>query len=156
MGYDFVRYLGESLGGRVNAGLVYLFLAYQVVVSALVFLFDSDFPPWLVIASWVAFMLLLALQAFRAQKNSKKEAEQSQGEEQQRRQLIARLRERLETDPGLMTLCRDCRNGGAGNDPCRVHAIPAEREFRFRRDDPRSYCLLWSPGEMAVENEERV
>jgi membrane protein implicated in regulation of membrane protease activity len=86
MNYDFIRYLGESLGGRVSGGLVYLFLAYQLVVSALVFLFDSGFPAWLVIAGWIAFMLLLAVQAVRARKKEKREAEQLREEERQRRQ----------------------------------------------------------------------
>ncbi len=154
MGYDFVRYLGESLGGRVNAGLIYLFLAYQLIISALVFLFDSGFPAWLVIAGWILFVILLAIQILRRNRTEKREEKEFWQKEQLNWQRISRLKERLKTNPGLQTLCRDCLNGGAGDDPCCVHALPADREFRFRRDDARCYCLLWSPGEWMGKNED--
>jgi hypothetical protein len=148
MGYDFVRYLGESLGGRVNSGLVYLFLVYQIVVSALVFLFDSGFPAWLVVAGWIVFMLLLAVQALRFRQREQHEHMEHRRQDQLHRQRIMRLRVRLKTDPGLQTRCGDCANFENRGDPCRVHASPGEREFRFRRDDPRAYCLLWTPREV--------
>ncbi|MCX6557744.1 MAG: hypothetical protein NTW95_10005 [Candidatus Aminicenantes bacterium] len=156
MGYDFVRYLGESLGGPVNAGLVWLFLAYQVVVSALVFLFDSGFPPWLVIAGWVLLVVFLAVQILRRQRAEKREEREYWQQEQLNWQRISRLKERLKTAPGLQTLCRDCGYSGTSVDPCCAHAVPSEKKFRFRSDDARSYCLLWSPGEMPVENEDIV
>jgi len=148
MNYDFVRYLGESLGSHVNAKLIYLFLAYQVTMSALVFLFDSGFPPWLVIGGWALFLVLLAAQILRRRKTEKQEEKEYRRQEQLSRQLITRLKERLKTDPDLQTLCQDCSNFENEGDPCRAHAGPALREFHFRRDDSRSYCLFWSPGKL--------
>ena len=72
---DFLRFLGERLGGRPQPGLVYLFLVYQVVVSALVFLFDSGFPAWIVLAGWAAFIALLAILVFRERNQRKSEEE---------------------------------------------------------------------------------
>jgi hypothetical protein len=59
----------------------------------------------------------------------------------QKRKLLSLL----ESDPCFQTRCRDCGNGAAGDDSCRVHASAGEREFRFRNADARSYCLLWYP-----------
>ena len=143
MGYDLIRYLGESLGGRVNEKLVYVFLAYQVVMSALVFLFDSGFPVWLVVAGWAFFLVLLAVLVLRRRRLEKREQEEYWRREQLRLRRIARLQERLKTDPGLQTQCRDCRNAGTVENPCRRHAAAADREFRFRAGDPSYYCLLW-------------
>jgi len=145
MSYDFIRFLGERLGSFVQAKLIYIFLAYQVIVSALVFLFDSGFPALLVFAGWVVFMLLLASQILHRRRMGMREEKEDREQEQLRFQRISRLKQRLESDPCFQTRCRDCKNGGAGDDPCQAHASAGEREFRFRNDDAQSYCLLWSP-----------
>ncbi len=144
MGYDLVRYLGESLGGPPNKKLIYFFLAYQLIVSALVFLFDSGFPMWVVIVGWVLFLVLLATHVLNRYIKDKREENEYQQQDQLRLQRISRLKERLKADPNLKTRCNECENKGAGNDPCRQRAGPAEREFRFRSGDVQSYCLFWS------------
>ncbi len=71
MNYQLLHYLGESLGGGINAGLIYLFLAYQIVISALIFLFDSGFPPWLVVVGWVLLLFVLAAKVVRRQQTDR-------------------------------------------------------------------------------------
>lgn len=146
IGYDFFRFLGERLGSPVQAKLFYFFLAYQVIVSALVLLFASGFPPLLVFAGWILFMLLLISRILYRRRFALRDEKKDQEQERLRLRMISRLKQRLETNPGLRTNCGDCGNSRAGDDPCRAHAGPAEKEFRFRKDDASSYCLLWSPG----------
>jgi hypothetical protein len=146
MSYDFFRFLGDRLGSPVQAKLLYFFLAYQVIISALVFLFDSGFPALLVFAGWVLFMILLASQILHRRRIDMQEEKKDREQEQLRLQRISRMKKLLETDSCLQTRCRDCANVGTGGDSCQAHARPAEREFRFRNDDAQSYCLLWSPG----------
>lgn len=144
MNYQVVRFVGERLGSPLYSKLIYLFLAYQLVVSALVFLFDSGFPAWVVIIGWALFIVLLAVRVLFSLKKETLEINASQAQEQERMQRISRLQKRLESDPNLQTGCRDCQYGGPNNDPCRAPGA-GDREFRFRHDDVQSYCLLWSP-----------
>jgi hypothetical protein len=149
MDNDVVRFVGERLSRPVQSKLLYLFLTYQVVVSALVFIFDSGFPAWIVYAGWILFMLLLAVQALRGRKREIKEDREDREQERLRLQRISRLKKRLETNPGWQTRCGDCEHGGAGGEACRVQASAGEREFRFRQGDGQSFCLLWSPARKA-------
>lgn len=143
MNYRLLHYLGESLGSSIHSGLIYFFLAYQIVISVLVFLFDSGFPPWLVVVGWGLLLFVLAAKVIRRQQTDKQEEKACRQRDQLHLQRISRLKELLKTDPGLQTRCRDCRYAGTADAPCRAHAEPADREFRFLSSDSRSYCLLW-------------
>jgi len=145
MDFQLLRYLGESLGNGINAGLTYLFLAYQVIVSILVFLFDSGFPPWLVIVGWVLFLVVLGAQVRHQYLEDRQKQHESRRLEELRSQRIERLKALLQKNPRLHTACGACRNAGANDDNCRAHPGPAEREFRFQSNDAESYCLLWFP-----------
>jgi len=143
MNYDFIRFIGERLGSRVHPLWIYSFLAYQLVVSALVFLFDAGFSPLIVWIGWGLFLVVSGAYLLRGRQDEKKEETEYQGRERARMHRISWLSRRLEVDPMFRTDCRTCVHWLEAGGTCRSEIEPGDRRFRFHHDDERLYCLHW-------------
>lgn len=142
MNHELIKLFGR-LGEAPHAGWVWFALAVQLVISALVFLFDFGFPAWIAITGWV---LLLAVIGLLALLNARKTAAGDQENRRQWREQRARitsLQQKLEADPCHLTACESCRHHDRASGKCRIATPSPERFFRFDRFARRSYCLNW-------------
>lgn len=137
------------LGRRPAAWIIYLGTAIQLIISAMVFLFDSGLPIWLVAAGWIVLILALGILALGEQQRSKHEAARQRREWKNLQTRKKILKERLSRNPDFLTLCSSCRHEGDTGDGCIVEASVSERNFQFNTRDIRGYCLLWDPKDSA-------
>lgn len=142
MNIDFINYLGR-LGNRVHPKLIYAFFTVQISVSALVFIFDTGFPPAIVIVGWILLVVFLGLYIVRTRRFESLEEKANQEAGLLRMQQISMLRQRLQVSHAFRTNCSSCRHCQPGTDSCRIDAKAGESYFRFRYNDKETFCLRW-------------
>lgn len=142
MNIDFINFLGR-LGNHVHPKLIYTFFTVQLSVTALVFIFDTGFPPAVAIGGWILLVILIGLHIVRNQRFESREKKAYQENGLQRMQLISGLRKRLQANSAFRTGCASCRHCQTGDDSCLIKAEPGERYFRFRHSDKETFCLRW-------------
>jgi len=137
-------FLGGRLGARIHPTLIYFFLAYQLVVSALVFLFDAGLPLWIVWLGWGMFVLILGAYALREQRGERTAEVRHRTRKHDRLKRIHHLKQQLDAGPAFRTACATCVHA-AGGGTCRIDPAPGDRRFRFHHGDEKVYCLFWHP-----------
>lgn len=142
MNIDFINFLGR-LGNSVHPKLIYAFFAVQLSVTALVFIFDTGFPPVVVIIGWILLVIFIGLHIVRTRRLDSREEKAHQENGLLRMRQISLLRERLQVSPIFRTSCSSCRHCQSGDDSCLIETKPGERYFRFRHSDKESFCLRW-------------
>jgi hypothetical protein len=142
MNIDFINFLGR-LGNHVHPKVIYTFFTVQLSISALVFIFDTGFPPAVVIGGWILLVILIGLHIVRTRRFESREKKAYQENGLLRMQLISGLRKRLQVNPAFSTSCSSCRHFQLGDDSCLIEAETGERYFCFRQSDKETFCLRW-------------
>jgi len=62
------------LGWRPAAWIIYLETAIQLGISAMVFLFDSGFPIWIVVTGWIVLVCVALVVALEQNRKNKRES----------------------------------------------------------------------------------
>jgi hypothetical protein len=142
MNTDFVNFLGR-LGNYVHPKLIYTYFTVQFSVTALVFIFDTGFPPAILIAGWILLVVFLGLYITRTKRFESREEKVYQEAGLLRMRSISIIRERLQVNPTFRTSCLSCRHCQPEDESCLINAEPGERYFRFKHSDKEVFCLRW-------------
>jgi len=142
MNPELLKMFGR-LGQGPHAAWIGGWLALQLIISFLLLVCDAGFPVWIIIGLWLLFLGVAGVLAVRSHYRERGDHEAIRTAWREQHLRVERLREALRENPHHETPCALCRHFDPSAGICQLNVSSGDRQFRFRRADPRCYCLGW-------------